>query len=503
MALIALACCVAYVSTEDETDKRILERKGHFAKISFTDTIYGYYANGLHLNPGEPQDALINARPNDFQCVEFLYDHSEELNLKRVVDFIMLDACLGVIFDRSKEDSSDYDADIQALAEKQHLQELYHTTRIERLNNFKILCISNLLVGSVSGRAQYSERLNDHYIQLFAQFGGCIRNSGMTKKDLKDPYVSLIVNLVSKELKEALQSVIQTLKALLKRIYKGQVVGNLIRGVKSVWNDEAYAQMQERIPDAIRNLLSVLLTPNENLDYRGVHQRLQRLFEGEKFFETNLNKLKDPADKNLKINLNIVLDEIAEKATNDIFSRYKSSKITNDGSARYKQWRTELCAPFRISDDEASHDFALKVQRLVDITKFADLFGLGEAKLLNDILVSADKPAGLYLSLVFCNFLDFTTASLPTNHLTNDLQKKDTKQKKLNERFFKEQAKAVKSWNQPESKAASKTKSFFNSMPLFGAQPEVTEKQDRPYKYTIRINRDRRALQRWPLLAYI
>lgn len=364
-------------------------------------------------SPLHDDDWRVYSPQND-QCVNFLKAFIVlGYKLINIEDFILMDACLGYLYDEHTYrwlDNQEEQAKltINALARDNNLKKIYDGTLIDSTTDTDSLaCLKSLLMNVMSLRIDDSNtNCNKQWLEQYNNYANC---RGVLKPSPKksDTYIDLVSEIVKEMAVSCFYNEIEILKNEMEKWYQSEVGARLAKGVKATlgFASEADKQTAKRHwPKKLMRVLQVVLdkpvTSAIDLQYvRNMADGLRRHdVQMEQEFRRNLANY---ANKKITI---------------------KSDSFDDpDGTKRYSELMAKLCKPFRspplatVSSEknneiqqQRAYDFNGIIYQLVTMLFFDDYFGLDDRIFISEIQVKNDTTWALYAADYMCRYIGLT-----------------------------------------------------------------------------------------------
>lgn len=404
----AVACLyLAVASAERTLDKEGYyyeqrERLGHFKDYPFTD-LYKTYATAFvyPLHPERPRDDFRNYLPSADECMVFLRKFRiDEYKLRDIEQFVVLDACLGYLYestyqDKDRENSQQVAANLDAFIADEHLKALYDGTHLNDFNDQAKECIGDLFLDAIRAKKQFSDvECNNHWIQVFNDFAECHSNIAEEARDT-DSYMKELYELVKNRGNRCFLVEIQKLNEGIRKEYINNPFDRSTQTVSKFWNP-LHKQQKGRIwPKVLSRLLSAVQGTKQEVNMREVNAIIRGI---------GLNQ--EPFRRRLLNNMARYADETIKPKRGD-----KKDKQDPMGDQRYNALVDDLCNFFRASDNPSFYDYSTPFVRMIRMLKHPEIFGITQEYFVRHVLNNSEESGALYLAVSSCNLLTFTEAA--------------------------------------------------------------------------------------------
>lgn len=417
-AIFALAVCVGmsvfvepsvYDKPGHAHDLRM--RLGHFKEQPFTDLYHQYAAAFVypkHMHE-RPMDDYRNYMPSGEECELYLKAFRiNKYQMNDLEDFVILDACLGYLFDSDdhSQDSETKDEVKQVLSKIKEddtvLKELYQS-KINELDGAATNCVADLLLSNILAKKQFPDvQCNNHILQMYIQFAECEKETNLRAQG-DDPYIKLMIEIVNKRASFCFDTEINLMNNAVREAFAKNTYDRTSNRLRKFFGKGLATQSLKRMwPQELTTLLAAVQRPKKQVNIRLVHQYIKGVY-----------------DKDEKLT-SVFLDNIAKFAQSRIKpgANKKFDRMDPYGSLRYTDLIDKICAFFRSSDSESQYDFATPFIRMNELLRHSDLFkNITLERFRNAIITkNARESSPLYLGASACNILTFTEGSLPQDN---------------------------------------------------------------------------------------
>lgn len=424
--LIALIAClwVAVEAVDKKTDPGYFfnndERLGHFSHEPYID-LYKAYAVAFVLPnfPGRNPDDPRNYVPSGDECMTFLEKFNvDEYTLRDLDEFVVLDACLGYIFESENRDYDSEHSDrvasnLQVFQDDPRLQEIYKATKINEYSNEAQLCVGTLLLDVIRVKHQFPDvTCNNHWIKVFTNFGACVHalpeeDQFSVEKRESDVYLKILYDLLKVRGLQCFHYEIHAMNMAIRGEYLNSPFKNIAYAIS---RDSLKNQQTERYyPDPLREILAAIQGPwTKKINLREVSNILRGTAIGHQNFKAKF------------------LSNIGAYATAKIkpVEGSKAHKADPDGQGRYIDLVNKVCLFFRSTTKKDYYNYAQAFVRLVSMLKYPEIFEITTKYFVTKILNKSWESGAVYLSASGCNILTFTTGVLSTPISNKELQYK-------------------------------------------------------------------------------
>lgn len=382
-------------------------RLGHFKDYPFTD-LYKTYATAFVLPnfPDRPLDDYRNYLPSGDECMVFFRKFRiNEYKLVDIDEFIVLDACLGYLYESTfheeDKEASQYVRDnLQQFIDDEKLREFYTNTKLDSLPDQAKECVGNLFLQAVEAKHQFRDVLcNNHWLEIFTRFAEC---QVQIPRECRatDTYLSALYERVRARANECFDNEIHELNKSIRHHY---VKSPLQRVENSLTSKLSKPAKQRRVRFWTKQMTEVLRAvqgTDKEINLRTVNEIIRGVGQ----------KVPQIIDR-LSINL-------ARYADSKISLSKKELAKDPSGVLSYDSLLDRMCNFFRTSDNENYYDYTTPFVRMVRMLKYEEIFGITQNYFITHVLNQSYETAPLYLSVCSCNLLSFTEGAfgaLPNN----------------------------------------------------------------------------------------
>lgn len=412
LAVVAVCLSFAVASAIKATDPGLFfsndERLGHFAKEPYVD-LYKAYAVAFvmpHFPGREPEDPR-NYLPSGDECMTFLEKfYNQGKKLHNLDELVVLDACLGYIFesenrDHDKSVSDRVATNLEVFQQDSDLQRIYQTTTINSYSEDAQVCIGTLLLDVIRVKYQFSDvACDNHWIKVFTNFGACIHalpeeDQLTQEKREADSYLQILFELLKTRGLECFHYEIHAMNMAVRGHYLNSPFKNMARSLGPF----ASKQDQHYWPDSLKEILRAIQGPQTTkINLREV----SNILRGTAIGQINFTK------KFLK-NMSVYADAKIKPKENS-----KSHAADPTGIDRYTNLVNQICLLFRSTTKKNYYNYAQALIRLVNMLKYPEIFEITTKYFVTKILNKSWDSGAVYLSTSACNILTFTSGVLST-----------------------------------------------------------------------------------------
>lgn len=414
---LALLACVGAAQGYEHLKEReghyldLRPRLGHFKEAPFID-LYKTYAAAFvaPLHPDRPDEDYRNYLPSGDECMVFLRAFRfDKYVLKDLDDMIVLDACLGYLYEstyheKDTQESAQIRDNLKGFKDDATLKSLYEQTTINSLADDGKECIGNLLLDAVRAKKQYSDKgCNNHWLGLFNRFAECQRRHVPSEWRTSDIYGTTLYDLVKARAKECFNFEIYAINRAVREDYANNPFTRVTNVFTAKFNKFRRQAGERYWPKEVIELLRAVQGTNKEINSREVSNIVRGVAENHPEFKDRL--LRNMA-KHADARINPALNS-------------KATAADPHGDKRYRAMVDGMCNFFRQSDYDGFYDFATPFVRMVKMLEFPEIFDISEKYMITQVLLQSFETSCIYLSVSSCNILTFTEAQFeksPANH---------------------------------------------------------------------------------------
>lgn len=393
---------------------------GHLAKININHMVTGepyldfyriYFRSFLEptmikqLNhdgqPLDDEDWRVNSPMSDV-CVRYL-KISFILNnykLQKLEDFVLLDSCLGYLYEDINYSLSDQGGDkkkietINALKDNKRLRDIYDSTKLGDLStNDAQQCLNQLLGDGMTLRKRNAnEFCDDNWIELYLRFGNCYKTLSDSQSD---SYVELLREHLSPLGANCFKLKRKEIYLKMEQWFKSESNTCLSKVKKRIYSNEVTKQSEKfHWPKRMLRILQVTegKSINEPVDMVTIQSIAQSL------------------KRHDRTAISLVLRHLEKYASDDI-SIYEAS---NDEEAKkaYANSIKKLCKPFlgktqrsSSSSGKTKFQFRKMIKKLLEMNKIKTFLGIDTQRTLLMDETTATMMVPLYTTAFLCRYI--------------------------------------------------------------------------------------------------
>lgn len=431
VAALYLACVEAGIMDKPGYWYQHRERLGYFKDAPFTDLYKSYAAAFIYpvITPKRDADDFRNVLPSGDECMVFLKKFQiDDYKLRDVEEFVVLDACLGYLYQSTYHDldrsASDQVAkNLDAFIGDQRLKALYEGTKMNEYEEDAKECVADLMWNTIRVKAQYPEvSCNNHYLQVYIEFAECHSYIPGEAKE-KDSYFTMIYNLLKERAQMCFNNEILKMNEAVRYKYKN----NPWRVTEHFdWRSLVQQKKERMWPGAISRLLLAINGPTKEISLREAHQTFKGISDYYSKVPTTAEE-KAALDRSPAGTIRTkFLLSVGEYADSYIKPKKDSRSHRKDpsGTGRFNGMVDKLCEFFRSSSHEGYYDYATPIFRMLGIVRYPEVFGVSEEYFKDKVLISSHESGAIYISVSMCHILTFVDAAFRNDYNNGPLHYK-------------------------------------------------------------------------------
>lgn len=388
------------------------ERLGHFANEPFTDLYKAYAVAFVRPKTDLEGDNMRNFAPSGEECMTYLTEfRMNDYVVEDLDKFIVLDACLGYIFESENHEydsskSAHVASNLPVFQQDPKLKEIYNETAIDKFKHEAKVCIGTLLLDVVRVKQQFSDMTcNNHWIQVFNNFGAC-HNSIDEDLRLDDSYLKILYELLKRRGVECFHAEIHHMNVAIRDKYLTNSFHDFFYKHS---RDSLKNQQHDRYwPKQIKTLLSAVQGTKKEIILRQVANILRGItVKHPNFTRTFLRNIATFANEYMKPKENS-----------------KEHKADPQGIERYRSMIDNVCEFFRDTNYPGYYNYAKALVRMVTMLKYPEIYGITTKYFITQVLTKSWESGAVYLATSSCNILSFTVGMFSKSNSNSQLEYK-------------------------------------------------------------------------------